>query len=443
MARDEVGHHVLLEAVFRGEALEALDERVVDLAARLAHHREHRVAHVLGRQTQLAAHVVLQQLHQELVARVGHGVVEADSAAHELQQLHQELVARVGHGVVEADSAAHEDLLHARDLPQVAQQLGVGILICVHVAADVRPQAAAVLAHAVGELLFARRLEEVRRGAAHIVDITLELGVVCEDLGFAHDARAAAHLHHAALVEGERAEGALAKAPAVAGDGEADLVEGRDASGRIVVGVPVARVGQLGHFVHLALGEGRRGWVLYHVDAVGIGLYQSSARDGVHVLLLDVEGARVSEAVALELVPGGEQFVVEDVVQRPRAARAVDRAVHEGDLVHGQSAVERVRNLDDRVLAHAVEQDVGAGVEQDGALELVLPVVVVREAAQARLDAADDDGLVLEGAADEVAVDRDGAVGTCARASAGGVGVLARPCRRAGCRRRNRAGRSA
>ena len=276
----------------------------------------------------------------------------------------------------------------------------------------------------MGELLFARGLEEVRRGAAHIVDITLELGVVREDLGFAHDALAAAHLHHAALVEGERAEGALAKAPAVAGDGEADLVEGRNASGCIVVGVPVARVGQLGHFVHLTFGEGRRGWVLHHVDAVGIGLHQASARDGVHVLLLDVEGARVGEAIFLEHVPGGEQLVVEDVVQRPRAACAVDRSVHEGDLIHGQPAVERVCHLDDRVLAHAVEQDVGAGIEQDGALELVLPVVVVREAAQARLDAADDDGLVLKGAADEVAVDRDGAVGTCARASAGGVGVL-------------------
>ena len=186
----------------------------------------------------------------------------------------------------------------------------------------------------------------------------------------------------------------------------------------------MARVGQLGHFVHLTFGEGRRGWVLHHVDAVGIGLHQASARDGVHVLLLDVEGARVGEAIFLEHVPGGEQLVVEDVVQRPRAACAVDRSVHEGDLVHGQPAVERVRNLDDRVLAHAIQQDVGAGVEQDGALELVLPVVVVRQAPQARLDAADDDGLVLEGAADEVAVDRDGAVGTCARASAGGVGVL-------------------
>ena len=114
MARDEVGDHVLLEAVLGREALEALDEGVVDLAARLAHHAEHRVAHVLGRQAQLAAHVVLEQLDQELVARVGHGVVEADAAA-------------------------HEDLLDAGKLPQVAQQVGVGVLVHVHVAAHARP----------------------------------------------------------------------------------------------------------------------------------------------------------------------------------------------------------------------------------------------------------------------------------------------------------------
>lgn len=225
-------------------------------------------------------------------------------------------------------------------------------------------------------------------------------------------------------MEGERAERALAEATAVAGDGEADLVEGGDAAGFVVVGVPVARVGQLGDLVHLGGGEGRRRRVLHHVDAVGVGLDQAPAGDGVHVLLLDVEAARVGEAVGFELVPGGEQLVVVDLVERARAARAVDGAVHVGDLVDGQPACQRVGDLDDRVLAHAVDQQVGTGVEQHGALELVLPVVVVGQAAQARLDAADDDGLVLVRAADEVAVDRDGAVGTAPRLAAGGVGVL-------------------
>ena len=75
------------------------------------------------------------------------------------------------------------------------------------------------------------------------------------------------------------------------------------------------------------------------------------------------------------------------------------------------------------MLAHAVDEDVGARVEQYRALELVLPVVVVSQAAQACLDAADDDGSVLERLTDEVAVDRDGTIGAVPLLATGGIGV--------------------
>ena len=62
-------------------------------------------------------------------------------------------------------------------------------------------------------------------------------------------------------------------------------------------------------------------------------------------------------------------------------------------------------------------------IEQDRALALVRPVVVVREPPQARLDAADDDGLAAVGPADEIAVDRHGVVGALTHDAAGGIGV--------------------
>ena len=75
------------------------------------------------------------------------------------------------------------------------------------------------------------------------------------------------------------------------------------------------------------------------------------------------------------------------------------------------------------MLAHAVDEDVSARVEQYRTLELVLPVVVVGQTAQARLDAADNDGGILKPLADEVAVDRDGSVGTAPLLATGGIGV--------------------
>ena len=83
------------------------------------------------------------------------------------------------------------------------------------------------------------------------------------------------------------------------------------------------------------------------------------------------------------------------------------------------------RHPQDRALAHAEHQRVGAAVDEDRIAHAVVPVVVVREAAQRRLDAADGDGRVPERLADAVAVDDRGAVGPAARLSAGGVGVLA------------------
>ena len=184
--------------------------------------------------------------------------------------------------------------------------------------------------------------------------------------------------------------------------------------------MPIACVGELGHLVHL-VGRQRRRWrVLHHIDVVGVGLYQAVSGDGVHILLLHVKAARVVELVGGKVVPAGQQVVVVDLVER---AGAVDGTVDIGNLIDGQSGVERVGDLDNRVLAHAVDEDVGARVEQYRALELVLPVVVVGQATQARFDAADDDGGVLERLADEVAVDRDGTVGTAPLLATGGIGV--------------------
>ena len=184
--------------------------------------------------------------------------------------------------------------------------------------------------------------------------------------------------------------------------------------------MPIACVGEFGNLVHLIGGERRRRRVLHHIDAVGVGLYQAVSGDGIHVLLLHIKAARVVELVGGKVVPAGQQVVVVDLVER---VGTVDGAVDIGDLVDGQARVERVGDLDDRVLAHAVDEDVGARVEQHRALELILPVVVVGQTTQARLDAADDDGRVLERLADEVAVDRDGAVGAVPLFTARGVGI--------------------
>ena len=182
------------------------------------------------------------------------------------------------------------------------------------------------------ELLVAGGTAKVGRRSSHVVDVALKLGIAREQLGLAHDRIVAAHLQHAALVEGEGAKRALAKAAAVGANGKLNLGKGRHAACRVVVGMPVACVGELGYLVHLVGGERRRWRVLHHIDAVGVGLYQAMSGDGVHILLLHIEAACVVELVGGKVVPAGQQVVVVDLVER---ARAVDGTVDIGDLVDG------------------------------------------------------------------------------------------------------------
>ena len=85
---------------------------------------------------------------------------------------------------------------------------------------------------------------------------------------------------------------------------------------------------------------------------------------------------------------------------------------------------EPARNLACGVFAHAVDEQVCLCVENERAADLVIPVVVVRKAAQARLQSADDDGDIAEGLAAAVGVHDGRAVGPQAHPVAGGVEVL-------------------
>ena len=201
-----------------------------------------------------------------------------------------------------------------------------------------------------------------------------------ERLGFAHDAVVASHLQNATLMEGERAKATLAKAAAVARYGETHFGKRGDAARLVVVGVPMARVGKFGNLVHLLRGQRCRRRVLHHEDTVGVGLHQALPGDGVHILLLDVKALGVGEPVAVELIPAWEQTVIVHGIECPLATCAIDRAVDIGDLIDGQTGIEGVGNLDDGMLAHAINEQVGSGVEQYRAFEFILPIVVVRKA---------------------------------------------------------------
>ncbi len=99
-------------------------------------------------------------------------------------------------------------------------------------------------------------------------------------------------------------------------------------------------------------------------------------------------------------------------------------AAHVGDLADGIAARQPLRHLDDGALGVAVEQNVGGGVHQDRTAHLVRPVIVMADAPQRRLDAAQHYRHVLVGFLAALAVDQAGAVGPLAGQATRGVGIV-------------------
>ena len=391
--RHQIRHHELLQSASVVGLLEQLHELLVHLMLRLAHHAEYGIGNVLRRHAQLPAHMVLAQLAHERLALVA-----------------------IRQHVIEADARTHEDLLHARQLAQFAQKLQVVRVVGVQLAARLRREAMLVTARAATQLRIARRLAIVRRRAAHVVDVSLELRVGDHLLRLFHDGFMASHLHDAPLMERQRAKRALAEAAAIAGKAELHLADRRDAAGLLVHGVVRARIRQAIHGVHLRGGQRLARRVLHHELVVGIGLHQAFSHEGVAVAVLHVEAARVLEAVLLHVVERGQKLVIVHVLKR---FGAIHRAVDERDVGHVKAGRQRIGDLHDGVLPHAVADQVGAGIKQDRALQLVRPIIIMSQTAKRGFDTAQHDGNVFVRAANQVAVNHRRAIGPKAHLAAG------------------------
>ena len=131
-----------------------------------------------------------------------------------------------------------------------------------------------------------------------------------------------------------------------------------------------------------------------------------------------------------------DQLAVRDVLARLREERLplrplplhVRGAADVGELIDVLPPFEAARDLPRGALAHPEDEEIGLRVEEDRATYLVAPVVVVRDAPERGLDAAEDDRearLVGERLATEVRVHDRRAVRTHVDLAVGGVLVLA------------------
>ena len=227
--------------------------------------------------------------------------------------------------------------------------------------------------------------------------------------------------HHPPLVEGQGAELAGAEAPPVVDHREPNLLNGRHAAHGVVDRVGLPHVGQLGHLVQL-LGVQGHGRGIVDEVLIPVGLDDRLAPDGVVLVVLHQVSGGVGLLVPADLLVGGHPDG--GVLAGVGGICGEAGPLHVGDLIHRLPGGQTPGDLPGGPLPHAVDQQVGLGVEEDGPADLVLPVVVVGKAAEGGLQAADDDGDVAIDLPDLVGVDDGGPVGAVPGLVAGGVGVV-------------------
>ena len=95
------------------------------------------------------------------------------------------------------------------------------------------------------------------------------------------------------------------------------------------------------------------------------------------------------------------------------------------NLFDRHTAIKQLCDAHHRLFSHAVHQKIGSGIHQDTSSDTVLPVVIVRHAAQRGLKATDENRHVAIGLSNAIAIDNDRTVGTVSHFPTGRIIVIA------------------
>ena len=362
MAGHQVRHKILLFARLFAQLVEFILEFVENLDGGLAHISQRSGGHMFGGHLQLAGHMVLDQFFKEGVVFLGHQVVEPDAAADE--------------HLFDTGQCAHP----AQDIQVIAvihDQLGAGRR---------GKTVLAAIAHAILHLLAAAGHTEVGGGAAHIVNVALEVRLVGHPLGLGHNAVGTAAGDPAALMQLNGAEVAAAKAATVLNDGKLHLADGRHAAHLLIHRVIPAGKGQGVDLVQLRAGQRLGGDVLHQIFFALL-LHNDLAADHVLIVHLNAAGFCVSHLVGSYLaVTGTLDIFGRQMVKIGQIAGAV----HIGDGIDGLPCCQTAGDLGSLPLGHAKADQVGSGILGNRGQHLVQPVIVVGKAAQRSFQTAQD-----------------------------------------------------
>ena len=270
---DDVIGQVLFFAKPLVDCLKALLKRQQAVGAGFSHLPQHRGLRMLRSKLQLTRDVVPDQFFH--VTRA---------------------VFRIRHHQIMPDTRANKDLTHAFHLPHGFQQAGMRGMREAEQRANLRVDAALILAGAAVRLNMALKTVHVGCRAGKIVNNAPKTRAVPHRARFRQDACLGAPGDPPTFMHGNRTEVAFAVAAAVRRDGKLDGFQGAHFALRRVIGMHGILKGQRVNRVHLFSGQGWRRRILHHIT-VPVALRQTARADWVVIIVEHVK--HLDEAVII------------------------------------------------------------------------------------------------------------------------------------------------
>ena len=281
-------------------------------------------------------------------------------------------------------------------------------MIHLHGLADPGIEAILVIADALGDLLAAGRESEVGCRPTHIVDIALEIRLLRKRLALPYDALLGSGPDLPSLMIGNGTKRTPAEAPSGAHNGELDFPESRNAAFTVIRRMPLILKGKRIYVIKLSLLKWWLWRILHHVLIAGILLYKSFGRHGIHVIMLKFEAVSVGLLGIYDLLKIRKFYsILRQNIGQALLPCPVAGTADPGNLTDVDATLQGLRDLQDGMLTHAVDEKVCPGIQEHRTSHLVRPVIVVAHPAKRRLQTAYYNGHILVCLPGTVGIDDD------------------------------------
>ena len=324
-------------------------------------------------------------------------------------QFTQKSLVPVCHHIIKAYTGADEYLLHSRDLPQLPKQRNVIRMIYSQVFAWRGKQALLILADPFRELFLTRWLSEICCGTTHIVNITLELRIICHSGSFFDQRLMTSGLKNSSLMKSQGTEITATKAPSVACQAELDFFQCRNSAQLLIHGMNFLRIRQGIYIIHFLLCQGQSRRILYNISLCPIRFCHWSGAEWICILILNGKAVCINLLIYFYFLIRRKNNRIINSRQIPALKYS---SCNIGKFLYRQSTCQRICNLYDRMLTHSIGNHICPGIKEYTVFYFILPIIIMCQSSQAGFNPTQDNGCLFISLTDQIAVHDHRAVRT-------------------------------